>query len=1172
MRPCPLVLRPTFYVSRIPLLLLFFLTVPLLAQPYSPPASHRADLLLDAGWRFLRSDAANAQTTNFDDSAWSVVNLPHTWNNLDGEDGGNNYYRGIGWYRTHYAVDNAYAGRHFFLKFDGAFYVTDVYLNGNLLGEHQGGFAAFVFDATPYLNVGADNVIAVKVSNASNTNIPPLSADFTFFGGLYRDAHLLVTDPVQISPLDYGSPGVYLAPTNVSSSSANLQITTVLSNASPAAASVMVRVVITDAATNLVTTLTNLVTLAPMSGSNVVAGTALANPHLWNGLYDPYLYQTFVEVWNGAVALDVVAQPLGFRYFSVDPTNGFFLNGQHYDLHGVNMHQDWLNCGWALTNAQRVTNFMLLKEIGATFLRLSHYEHNDETYQLADQNGLVVWSELPLINAITESPAFYTNALQQLREMIRQRYNHPAVVCWSVFNEITLGGGPSGTNLISQLVQLEAQEDPTRPSTAAANSSDSDPTSLYTQVIAFNKYYGWYSTPLNGIGSWADNIHANYPARRVGVSEYGAGASIYQHSENPTQPSNTSTPFHPEEWQNLVHETNWLMMKARPFLWGKLVWNMFDFASDGRNEGDTPGRNDKGLVTYDRQVRKDAFYWYKANWTTNPMVYITGHTFTNRLTNSITAKAYANCDSVELFLNGISQGVQTSTNCIFTWPLALSRGTNAVHVVGTKGSTVVSDSLVWISPTPPPKVGISDPKSSPVFLNSTNDTLLLSATASDSQPNPPPLTTTWTQVSGPGTVTFDNPNALTTTAHFNADGIYGLTFTASNGVTATVALAVSVNPSLGVQNGLLAWWKMDETGGSTAADSSGNGRTATVSGATFASGYISNALYFNGTTNAATFASPDAGQITVASWVRADGQGNSQYPRILDTPGYRFMFRFDGQGTNGLDFATYSTVNGDWFSGNDTIRTGAWVHVAASYDRSSFANLPALYVNGAKLPPTTITSPSGTQPAYTGTGYIGNKSGLTRAWKGPVDDLRIYNRLLSDAEVQIVATPFPNLAPVVSAGAPQTVVWPAAANLNGTVTDDGNPNPPGLVTLTWTQIAGPGTVTFVNSNAVATSATFSVGGTYVLRLIADDGQVATTSDTTVTVITRPLLAFQVLTNSLQLSWQTTGGNWRLQSQTNPVIPGLGTNWSDVPGTVTNPFVVPLDPAVGSVWFRLLLGN
>src|ERR1017187_6507449 len=655
-------------------------------QTYSPPSNPREDILLDAGWRFIQQNVSGAQATNFDDSSWTTVNLPHTWDISDGQDGpSTTYYRGIGWYRVHYMVSTNEAGRRLFLKFDGANIVSDVYVNGNFVGEHQGGFAAFVYDVTSYMNVGGDNVIAVKVNNAFNANIPPLNADFTFFGGIYRDVHLLITDPLQISPLDYGSPGVYLKTTSVSSNSANLQVTTVVSNANPGAA---------------------IVTVAGSSVSNVVASTIISNPHLWNGLADPYLYQTFVEVYNESNLTDLVSQPLGFRYFSVDLNNGFFLNGQHYDLHGVNMHQDWLNYGWTLTNGQRDANFAFLKEIGATFLRMSHYEHNEYEYQLADQDGICVWSEVPVIDYITASAAFYTNTLQQLREMIRQRYNHPAVVCWSIYNEITLSGGPSPVTLINLELQLVGQEDPTRLSTAAANTSDNDPSTTNVQPIAFNKYYGWYNGVTTDFGPWADNFHATYPTRKVGVTEYGAGASVWQHSEDPVSEPASGGSYHPEEYQNLLHEQTWAQMKVRPFLWCKLVWNGFDFASDGRNEGDTPGRNDKGLVTYDRQIRKDAFYFYKASWTTNAMVYIAGHTFTNRIAN-ITAKAYSNCGSVQLFVNGVSQGTATSSSNTFLWPVALQNGTNGVTAIGTLGSTSVTDSLVWVvGSAPPPPAGL----------------------------------------------------------------------------------------------------------------------------------------------------------------------------------------------------------------------------------------------------------------------------------------------------------------------------------------------------------------------------------------------------------------------------------------------------------------------------------
>ena len=438
------------------------------------------------------------------------------------------------------------------------------------------------------------------------------------------------------------------------------------------------------------------------------------------------------------------------------------------------------------------------------------------------------------------------------------------------------------------------------------------------------------------------------------------------------------------------------------------------------------------------------------------------------------------------------------------------------------------------------------------------------------------MTTVWSQTGGSGTVTFGNSNALTTTANFSSDGTYNLAFMANNGATSSVGLTVVVNSIGAVTNGLLGWWKMDETGGTTAFDSSGNGANATIHGGTFTTGYLSNALHLTGGTNNATFTSTDTGQITVAAWVRADSNGGSNFPRILVTPGYYINFRFDGSANNNaLDFATTttangSTVDGEWLAPPNSIGTGTWYHVAVSYDKSSTANVPALYVNGVKMSLTTLTSPTIALPSYAGTTFIGNRLDLTRGWDGLIDDLRIYNRLLSDAEVQSLANVSPNLAPTVNAGTNQTILWPAAANLNGTVSDDGNPNPPGAVTATWSEVSGPGTVTFANSNSVTTTASFSVAGNYQLQLAANDGQVTTVGNVMVTAITQPNLSFQLLPGTLQLSWPADDANWQLQYQTNLPSIGLGTNWQNMPGPITNPFVAPIDPAAGSVFYRLLL--
>ena len=670
------------------------------AATYQPPPAVRIDTLLDDAWRFLRADAAGAERPAFDDTAapWSDVTLPHTWNALDGEDGGSNYYRGIGWYRRHLTAPpdfTAGGGRQAFLQFDGANIVTDVYLNGTHLGQHRGGFAAFRFDVTSVL-VAGDNVLAVKVDNSSFNDVPPLSADFTFFGGLYRDAHLLTTDSLHVDVEDFASPGVYITPTVGSDGSAEISVRARVKNAGAADVAAQMTVTLVDASgVPFARFPGNAYTAHAGMTEDLRVATMNLRPHLWNGRSDPYLYAAYVEIGHDGKVTDVVSQPFGFRSFAVDPNTGFSLNGQPYDLHGVNRHQDRLDMGWAITNREHDQDMALIVEMGATAIRLAHYQHAQHFYDLCDSNGIVAWAELPLVNDITPSQAFTDNAHQQLTELIRQSFNHPAIVFWSIGNEQHNDDAPTNA-LLADLAALVATEDPNRLSTYAhCCASDTGGLPNHTDVVAYNEYFGWYTGNYNQFGGWADGVHAARPGKPIAVSEYGAGAALTQHADNPSEPV-AAGPFHPEEYQALLHEATWKQIAARPFLWGKFIWNMFDFASDGRNEGDTPGRNDKGMVSYDRLTKKDAFYWYKANWSNEPFVYITGRRFNPRTTATIDVKVYSNLETVSLTIGGVALPAQTSTDHIFLFPaVPLTPGQTVVDATATRGSVVATDEVAW---------------------------------------------------------------------------------------------------------------------------------------------------------------------------------------------------------------------------------------------------------------------------------------------------------------------------------------------------------------------------------------------------------------------------------------------------------------------------------------------
>ena len=670
------------------------LGIVLVAVLFVGPSAYaeRADLLINSGWKFHKGDA-KAYAATFDDADWDPVNLPHTWNAQDGQDGGSDFYRGPGWYRRTLNIEDI-GGKRFYLHFEGALTTTDAYVNGKSVGQHKGGYAAFRFDITDHVQPG-ENVLAVKVDNVLDADVPPLSGDWTFFGGIYRDLHLLVVDPVHIDLMDHASPGVYLMQVAVGEQQAEVNVRTRVLNEGTNRAQVNVRIEVLDHEGQIVATTDRSKRVRAGKSIDLVEKVVIEHPHLWDGQRDPYLYTARVAVTGDDGSADVVEQPLGLRTFRVSPNNGFFLNGEHIKLHGVNRHQDRLDMGNALTVREHLEDFDMIREMGANTIRLAHYQHAEFFYDLCDQDGQIVWAELALVNGVTDSEAFNENAKRQLRELIRQNYNHPSIVMWGVFNEIRVnerfaGGGADPTPILTELNALAKQEDETRLTTSAAMTDPEDAVANLTDLQSFNRYHGWYYAKATDFGPWIDGVHEKHPKARLGISEYGAGASAFIHARDPVAQD------HSEEWQNVFHETWWQAIEARPYIWGSHIWNMFDFASDMRDEGDHKGRNDKGLVTYDRKVKKDPFFYYKANWATEPVVHITGRRFQPRKRPSIDVKVYSNEASVELKVNGLSLGRIQSDNRVFAWGnVPLELGDNQVTAVGRSKGRTTTDVVIW---------------------------------------------------------------------------------------------------------------------------------------------------------------------------------------------------------------------------------------------------------------------------------------------------------------------------------------------------------------------------------------------------------------------------------------------------------------------------------------------
>jgi beta-galactosidase len=587
-------------------------------------ATPRVATDLTSGWRFrFGGDDAGVTASGYDDSSWATVSLPHTWNHmgayaLNRSGSERNSAQGVGWYRLNFQAPTFAPGRRLYLQFDGVGAIADVWVNGVKAGEHKGAFSRFRFDVTDMIKPGSANLIVVSADNSkpkpgsSTADVLPLAGDFFIYGGLYRGVSLVEADGAQIDLLDHGGPGVYARTVSVTDGVAQIAVHTRLRNQSARARILSLVTTILDADGRMVATATSPAALGKEATGELDQQMSVPSAHLWNGRADPYLYRVAAELRDGARVIDSVTQPLGIRTFRIDPDQGFFLNGRHLALHGVARHQDLMGKGWAMTTEDQAADMAMIKELGANTIRMAHYEHAQVWAEEADKAGMVAWAEIPFVTASSldgqlPTDALTANAREQLTELIRQDYNHPSIAMWSVGNEINAGElfmpgnkPQQSLPLLQNLAALAKQEDPSRPTTFADCCEDSTAFEVHgpalagtTDLIGYNRYFGWYYGQPADFGPKLDAFHAKHPALPMSVSEYGAGGGLSQHTDNPEggQVAIVGRP-HPEEYESWYHEQSWKQLRARPYLFATWVWSMFDFASDFRGEGDSVDLND----------------------------------------------------------------------------------------------------------------------------------------------------------------------------------------------------------------------------------------------------------------------------------------------------------------------------------------------------------------------------------------------------------------------------------------------------------------------------------------------------------------------------------------------------------------------------------------------------
>ena len=614
----------------------------------------RTELLINENWLF-----------RYHDGSETTVNIPHTWNNIDGQDGGDDYYRGTCVYEKDFPAPMYSSDERVYLEFNGVNASAKIILNGTVVATHDGGYSTFRADVTDYLL--EENHMIVEVDNSKNDRVYPQKADFTFYGGIYRDVKLIIVNKHHFDLDYYGGRGLAVRPETVGND-----------------ASVWVRCWHNAKDGKVEIVLKNAKGEIVGIGSGNDEHIIIKQAHLWNGITDPYLYFCEATLLVDNEPVDQVGCKFGVRSFRIDPNKGFFLNGKEYPLRGVCRHQDWKGIGNAITKEHHDTDMAIIREIGANTIRLAHYQHDQYFYDLCDEYGMVVWAEIPYISE--HMPNGRENTISQMKELLIQCYNHPSICVWGISNEITISTKNRADMLDNHrmLNDLIHEMDPSRPTTLAcyAMCAPFDSVGHLSDVVSWNLYLGWY-TPfmwLNNI--WVDYFHKRYPNRCLGYSEYGCECMPNLHSSRPKRGDQS------EEYQCKYNEYMLNFFKKRPFMWATHLWNMFDFAADARNQGGEPGMNHKGLVTFDRKIKKDSFYLYKAWWSNDPFVYIAGRRYIDRTERKTKVKVYTNCPDVTLYVNGEKFSTQKGSK-VFTFNVPLNGEVKLLAISGAQRDEIV---------------------------------------------------------------------------------------------------------------------------------------------------------------------------------------------------------------------------------------------------------------------------------------------------------------------------------------------------------------------------------------------------------------------------------------------------------------------------------------------------